>query len=373
MKIINIRLGEFPIKIFIGHNCFSYIIKELLSLPHSKFLLISDPYLIEKYPIFPKERIKVMTITPSENEKTIRNISNYIEKAIELDINQSSAIISFGGGLCGNIAGVMAAMLYMGIPLYHIPTTTVAMFDSAISIRHRINSQYGKNLIGLFYPPTKIFIDSLFVKTLPLRFYRSGLVEFVKTLLVSEDILSNDIQKKIEHCSPSAFEILQDILEYGINLKVKAIKEDPYEKYEGLKLHYGHEFGNIFEYISNGKILHGEAVALGMFLSAKISKKMGYLSSKDYQIHNDIIKKIGINFDYPHGISPEQVISFLKNDRIIQTHIINNELHVPLVLLERIGHPLYNGIIPKINVPLSTVEFVLKEWKQNTKNNINNQ
>ncbi len=278
----------------------------------------------------------------TEKHKNLKILEDLIERVLALNANRRTCIIGLGGGICGNMAGMIAALLFRGIRFVHIPTSLMAALDSVLSLKQAINSRLGKNLIGIFHKPEMVITSMDFFKTLPRSEVISGMCEVIKNALA---ILPDSIEQLSGLLSPECSYTQKDyryFIDMSIQAKTLVMKNDPFEKQDALILEYGHTIGHAIELADPGTISHGEAIGLGMLCAAEISHQMGYLSERDVNLHKELLNRAGASTRIAEHIQPETILSIMKYDnKRGYVHSENGAIH--MVLLESIGKPLKNN------------------------------
>lgn len=217
----------------------------------------------------------------NENNKTIYTSLNIIKLLTENNFNKSNKLIVIGGGITQDVSSFSAAIYKRGIKWIFIPTTLLAMSDSCIGSKSAINHNETKNQLGLFYPPSKIYINKNFLSTLKLKEIKSGLGEIIKLFLIGGEIFLkklNNLDKFIDLNDLNNLndlndlnEILIDFVFDGLLIKKMIIEYDEFDSGERNALNYGHTFGHIIEKLSNYEIPHGIAVFMGMKIINKLN------------------------------------------------------------------------------------------------------
>jgi 3-dehydroquinate synthase len=261
---------------------------------------------------------KSFVFPAGEQSKTLMTLESLGAEILDAHATKSSAIVCLGGGVVGNLGGLLAALLFRGIRFFHIPTTMVAQIDSSIGQKQAVNYKKGKNLFGQYYPPEFVFIDFAFLRELPARQVRAGLAESVKHGLCQEETF-------FEFISSRAPDFTWDDIEYisahTIELKLELLKIDPYEGKLDPQLELGHTIGHALEIRKNGQLLHGEAIAIGMTVEAKISAALGFMDPVLAQRIEAIFQKIGLPTRIPPEISIAEILETLTFDNKRRTAI----------------------------------------------------
>lgn len=225
---------------------------------------INKEYIINLKNLFTGEiKCETVGIIVGEQNKTIDRVREISEHLLECGIDRKSCIVAIGGGVLGNIVGLVAGLLFRGIRLVHVPTTVMAATDSVLSLKQAVNTKFGKNLLGMFYKPEMIFTDYTCFDSLSKRDYNAGLVELIKNLvsIIPEyiDEVYGILNDRVEY----TFEEFNLFLELSVKAKCGILINDMYEKKDGLVFEYGHTVGHAVEFLSRGEIRHGEGVAFG--------------------------------------------------------------------------------------------------------------
>jgi 3-dehydroquinate synthase len=285
--------------------------------------------------IFNKQGFKTSTflIQPGESSKTINEVIRLCREFIQAGLDRGTAIIAFGGGVVGDIAGFAAALFLRGVDFVQVPTTLLADCDSSVGGKVGVNLDGAKNLIGTFYQPKQVIIDPVVLKTLPQRELIAGLAETIKTGLIRDPELYQIIFDHLgEIQTVSSLDIISDCIYRSISVKSEIISRD--EKESGLRriLNFGHTVGHSLEgVLGSNIILHGEAVLLGMFTAIEISYAKNILHKADYKrIYNDLLR-LPVSVDITF-ISYKQLASYIKKDKKMADGRLN------FVVLESIGN-----------------------------------
>lgn len=365
-----IRIGDYAFPYFLCDDSSMEFLKPLFQMDNVDIFIIVCEKNIEKLyaqTICDEIRSKnyqsiILTIEGGESNKNLRTLDDLFEKALARKITRRSCIIGLGGGLCGNVAGLMSALLFRGIRLVHIPTSLMAILDSVLSLKQAINSVHGKNLIGAFHIPTMVIANIRFLDSIPQGEIIGGLCEIVKNALAI-------VPESIDYLSGINFLDNVSLLDYrflidlSIRAKLKVMENDPFEKKEGLILEYGHTIGHAIELDLKGQINHGKAVGLGMICAAKISNRLGFLTKTDVELHEKLLNSIGAPIRIPFHNSVEGIMSILRFDNK-RGYLNCDDGMVHLILLEKIGKPILNNGSLLTAVPENVVRYGLNEILQ---------
>ena len=292
---------------------------------------------------------------PGEISKHIQTIVAIIEKMEQALLGRDSMIIALGGGTVGDIAGFAAAIFKRGIKVLHIPTTPVAQADSSIGGKTGVDSTRSKNAFGAFWQPTAVYIDVATLKTLDDLQYRAGLVESVKHALIADADYFDFLEANIDRILNRDLSVLEKIAVSNCKIKSAVVEEDPTEKNKRRILNYGHTIGHAVESASDYKLLHGQAVAIGIIAAAKIEEQMNLLKDDRLSRIKNILAKLDMPTAIPPDIKREDVNEIMKHDKKAIAG------RIKFVLLEKIGKTFCKNNRYAHDVPEEVVEKILKE------------
>lgn len=340
LRGIKVNLGKRSYEILIGHGILKFIGPEIkkLNLGRDAYI-ITNALINRKYGTFLTQILsksgfstKVKLVADSETSKSIQCASNVIKNLAAYDKKKRIFIVSFGGGVIGDLAGFVASIYKRGIPYIQIPTTLLAQVDSSIGGKTAVDLNEGKNLVGAFYQPKLVFIDTSLLKTLSKRQLKSGLAEVIKYAVIKDPYLFNYLESNYNAILNLKSPAINRIIERCANIKAEIIQKDEREE-KGLRtiLNFGHTIGHAIEAAAKFKTYnHGEAIALGMLVAIKISQKLNLLKDRDQQK----IEKLINNMDLPIKIKDVPL------NKIIKRHYSDKKFlgeKNRFVLLEKIG------------------------------------
>ncbi|HET6481163.1 MAG TPA: iron-containing alcohol dehydrogenase [Actinoplanes sp.] len=341
--------GDVRYPYYLGQDCLDRIAWHLGRCDPDRFLVISDETVLGLHgDRFISELSRFAPVTPfgmpaGEGIKTAGALVSHLEGAIAAGASRRSVVVAFGGGVPGNLAGLVAALLFRGLRLAHVPTTTVAAMDSTISLKQAINSSRGKNHIGLYHTPHAVFTDVDLLRTLPERELRSGLCEATKNCLTLRPGSIPQLREVLRSDRRSA-ETLLWLLEESLRAKTKAMATDANEQRDGLILEYGHTVGHAVEMCDYRRraadgVSHGEAVAIGMRAAARVAASVGEMNGADVDLHDELVAALGGPFGIPGGIEVDDVMAVVRADNK-RGYLNVRAGETAMVLLRRPGDPL---------------------------------
>jgi len=275
--IIKSRIRDFSVEFV---NDYSFV-DELLNIKNYVVIVGQTVYKYYKNIIFdrfPKDHLIIIKL--NEQRKTLNTVTEIYKKLLTLTAKKNLTLISFGGGINQDVTGFVASTLYRGINWIFIPTTLLAMADSAIGLKTSLNHESYKNVLGTFYPPSQIIINSDFLKTLEKTDFTSGVGEVIKLMLMKNKPLINldDSIRKIEKLKfNNDKKFVINIIKESIEIKKSYIEGDEFDLGRRNLLNYGHELGHALEATSNFKIPHGIGVIIGIIFANLVSVNRNWI------------------------------------------------------------------------------------------------
>lgn len=263
----------------------------------------------------------IYTVPAGEASKSQQQLSVMYDWLLEHHAERQEAILAFGGGVIGDMAGFAAATYLRGVPLIQVPTSLLAQVDAAIGGKTGINHPRGKNLIGSFYHPRLVLADPALLLTLPERERTEGWAEVAKYGMILDAELFALLEKHARSLRtfaspPPSAELLCHIVARCIELKVVMIEEDEREQGRRAILNYGHTIGHAIENVAGyGEWLHGEAVSLGMVAAASLAHEAGMFSSAEMERQNNLLAALGLPITYRGTIQARAIINAIQLDK----------------------------------------------------------
>lgn len=256
-----------------------------------------------------------LLVTPGEPSKSLNNWRKIQDFLLKNGADRRSAVIAFGGGVVGDLAGFSASTFMRGLDFIQMPTTLLSQSDSSIGAKVAVNHPSAKNLIGSFYQPKLVISDPSLLSTLPRREISAGLGESIKYGVIADPDLFDTLYENIEGMLSHNKELLARLLTRCIQIKIKVVEED--ERESGLRkiLNFGHTIGHALEQATHFRRLrHGEAVAWGMLAAGWIAIRRRKWAQEEFDKLRSIILRAGCL--YPLGkLSVKNVTDALKHDK----------------------------------------------------------
>lgn len=259
-------------------------------------------------------RSHLLVMKDGEESKSLSSYVELTEKVLSLGVDERSVFISVGGGVVCNVCGFIASTIYRGLDLVHFPTSLMAQCDAAISHKQAINGYMGKNMVGSYFSPRMVAVDVETLLTLDERLMHDGMSEVIKHALghsqVYVDLLMNHHGDFVRD-----LDLLEAVIRRNVEHKCQLSTDDPKELAAGMILQYGHTIGHPVEHLSGYSLYHGESVAIGMMVAARVSRIMGACSDDFVRLHEALIAKFGLPTRVPSGISSEDMLRTLKYNK----------------------------------------------------------
>ena len=349
--------------IIIGNNILHKLNKFLKEnlIKFNKCLLVIDPKVPKKQikkilNTLNKKQILIHYFKANEINKNQKNVDKILSILLKKNFNRNDCLISIGGGITGDVSGFAASIFKRGMKFVNIPTTLLSQVDSSIGGKTGINTSYGKNSIGAFYQPSLVISDISFLKTLPKREIICGYGEILKHSLISNKKFFLFLNKNKENILNLKSPLIEKAIYQSCLIKKNIVEND--EKEIGLRkiLNFGHTFAHAFEATLgySKKLNHGEAVILGIKTATNFSVLNKILNSKDFKLITNHLDELNLPRDIRNFFSKNninKIVSFMKKDKK------NNTKKINLVLLKKIGQPIYQFQIDKKKIH----SFLVKE------------
>jgi 3-dehydroquinate synthase len=267
--------------------------------------LVLDSLRRSKY--FPK----LVTLPAGETYKTLETITCLWREFLTAGIDRKSTVIALGGGVIGDMAGFAAATFMRGVDWVVLPTTLLSIVDASLGGKTGFDLPEGKNLIGSFHSPRLVLADPQILDTLPEAELRSGLAEVVKHGIIADPVLFELTARGLGFVKNN----LNQILRRAVAVKIKIIEEDPYERGLRAALNLGHTLGHALEMVSGFRLRHGEAVAIGMVVEAKLAENLKMAEKGLSKKIAEALSSLGLPVELPKNMSPEELIQAMQFDK----------------------------------------------------------
>ncbi len=267
----------------------------------------------------PDLRIAQHVLPPGEEEKTLDNFAIVVDALARAGARRDATLFALGGGVVGDLAGFASACWMRGIDCVQLPTTLLAMVDSSVGGKTAVDMPQGKNLVGAFHPPRAVLADTTALRTLPLRELRAGLAEVVKYGAICDAPFLDWIDAHADALLAMDDDALAEAIARSCAHKAAIVERDPFEHGERALLNLGHTFGHALETEQGyGGLNHGEAVAVGMVLAARLSERLGLSEVADTTRLRELLVRLGLPVDAPAGLDPRALLAHMRLDKKAQ-------------------------------------------------------
>ncbi|EER46755.1 3-dehydroquinate synthase [Actinobacillus minor NM305] len=340
MLQVNVELKErrYPITIAAG----------LLTKPESyaplkagdKVMIVSNPTVAQHYLATVENTLKQLgcsvdsvLIPDGEKYKTLESLNMIFTALLEKNHNRDTTLIALGGGVIGDVAGYAAASYQRGIRFIQIPTTLLSQVDSSVGGKTAVNHPLGKNMIGAFYQPISVIIDTNTLHTLAKREVSAGLAEVIKYGAIFDLPFFEWLEENIDHLVALEQSALEYCIQRCCQLKADVVARDETEKGDRALLNLGHTFGHAIEaHMGYGNWLHGEAVSVGMLEAAELSRILGDLTEQDVARLEKLLARAVLPTISPDNMEPQQYLPYMWRDK----KVLGGQLR--LILLKSLGN-----------------------------------
>jgi 3-dehydroquinate synthase len=320
-----------------------------VSLPHHQYSILIEPGLLERLGetlrvLAPAKKCAVITDTRvnaeygarvrqsleaaeyqvlvadfqgGEAHKSLVSVGALYDRLLDERLERSSPVIALGGGVVGDTAGFVAATYLRGVPFIQCPTSLLAMVDASVGGKVGVNVSQGKNLIGAFYQPEAVLIDTETLRTLPKRELLCGLAECVKHGVLGDAVLFSWIEDHIDEILGLDSETLVELVARNVRLKAEIVVSDEKEQGRRALLNLGHTFGHAIEKTSHYEVQHGEAVSLGIVAATQVARELGRVTAVEQVRIEKLLTRIGLPVN-AQLVSGDPLLDAMKLDKKVK-------------------------------------------------------
>lgn len=312
----------------IGHSLQNTLIEDLkngLVGKTKKFAVVTDSIVSELYGRDILERIASagydadMIVIPQGEKSKTRQMKEYVEDTmLEKGYRRDCAVIAVGGGVVTDLAGFVAGTFGRGVPFINYATTLLAAADASVGGKTAVDTPLATNLIGLFNQPKKVYIDIDTWKTLPKEQISGGLAETIKHGCLGSKELFEYLENNVDKIFEGDVDACEYIAEHNCSVKYRVVMKD--EKESGLRevLNLGHTVGRAVETVSDYRLSHGEAVAIGMTAQARLGMKYGFISEENVKRVENLLSRAGLPTTVPDYVEKPELVKKLYTDKKVR-------------------------------------------------------
>lgn len=319
--VIDVALGARHYPIWIGSGLLGDVARWRRALRGRQVLVVSNDVVAPLYLHRVLAGLADLTVghvilDDGEAHKTLASVERIFDALADLGAQRDASIIALGGGVVCDTAGFAAACWMRGIDCVQMPTTVLAMADAAVGGKTAVNVAAGKNLVGAFHQPRAVVIDTDTAASLPARVYRSGLAEIVKHAAMGDAAFFARLETLADALATREPEALAAAIEHACRFKAAIVARDETEQGERALLNFGHSFGHALETeVGYGALQHGEAVAIGMCLAARLSAVLGMAPGTDGERLANLLARLDLPVAPPPGLRPEALLAHMRLDK----------------------------------------------------------
>lgn len=277
----------------------------------------------------------VLLFPPGEASKTLAQAAQLYDGLAAAQMERGDLIVTFGGGVAGDLGGFVAATWLRGVRYIQVPTTVEAAVDASVGGKTAVNHPIGKNLIGAFHPPSAVVIDTDFLATLPQRDFVAGLAESVKHAVIRDAAFlawhENNIGPIVARDSTASVELIAR----NVSIKAAVVEADEHEARLRQILNYGHTLGHAIEHVLDYELRHGECVALGMIAENEIAARRGLLERDVAARIEGVLAALGLPARLPRAVDLSKIVARTRHDKKVAGGAVT------FVLLHALGEPVW--------------------------------
>ena len=347
MKTLPLDLGERSYPIYIGAGLLNQADLLKKHIAGSRVAIVTNATVAPLY--LAKVRASLTSCQPievilpdGEEYKTLEVLNRIFDALLAARCDRRTTLIALGGGVIGDMAGFAAASYQRGVPFIQVPTTLLSQVDSSVGGKTGVNHPLGKNMIGAFYQPRAVVIDTDTLNTLPDRELASGLAEVIKYGLIRDPEFFAWLETNLDKLLARDAEALAFAIHRSCRNKAEVVAADERETGVRATLNLGHSFGHAIETgLGYGNWLHGEAIAAGMVMAADLSRRLGWLTAAETTRIEKLIKCARLPVRAPGTLSTARFLELMAVDK----KVLNGRLR--LVLLKRLGEAVVTDDYPR--------------------------
>ncbi len=331
MKKIRVNLGKRSYDINIASGMFEGLTEEVSKITDKKkTFIITDSNVNKLYSNTIEEVLRKKSVYAGkyafhagEKHKNLATIEAGYHAIVKSELDRGSVIAALGGGVCGDLAGFIAATYMRGIKFVQIPTTLLAMVDSSVGGKTGVDLNEGKNLIGAFWQPAAVFVDTKVLETLPGRELLCGFAEVVKYGMISDEKFFEYLENNIDGIKQKKCEVYEYIIGKCCSIKADIVSQDERENSSRAILNFGHTFGHAIETVSSySKYRHGEAVAIGMLMACELGVILGSIDSTVKRRLQKLLQSLSLQ-EKAEGLNPKSILDAMSRDKKVKNGKIN--------------------------------------------------
>jgi len=346
-RVLEVGLGERSYPIRIGSGVLGEAGSTVAALGAKRAIVVTNPVVAAHWgaPLEASLAARgiataTVEIPDGEAHKDFATLEMLLTRMLELKAERKTMVVALGGGIVGDIAGFAAAIYQRGMPFVQVPTTLLSQVDSSVGGKTGINHALGKNMVGAFYQPRAVLIDTDCLRTLPSRELSAGIAEVVKYGAIRDLGFFAWLEANVDALLRGDAAALAHAIETSCRIKAEVVAGDEREEGDRALLNFGHTFGHAIENaLGYGEWLHGEAVAAGMVVGAQVSQRLGWIPESDVRRLRTLLERARLPVT-PPALGFERWMSLMGRDKKVVAGTIR------FVLLEALGRAVIGKDVP---------------------------
>ena len=321
MPTVNVALDRRSYPVVIGSQLIQQSDLWRQHLPGGKILVVSNDvvaplYLRQLGSALENTGFQTLVLPDGEATKTIANWSLILDRLVEMKAGRDVCLVALGGGVIGDICGFAAATYMRGVPFIQAPTTLLSQVDASVGGKTAVNHIQGKNLVGAFHQPRAVIADTDTLNTLADREFRAGMAEVVKYGAIRDAAFFSWLESESEMIMARDPAALSSLIEKSVRNKAEVVAEDELESGSRALLNFGHTFGHALETVTAySRFLHGEAVAIGMLIAARLSESRGLCEQGVSARLAGLLARHGLPVSLPADLATDAIMEAMSLDK----------------------------------------------------------
>ncbi len=323
MKRVRVGLGERSYPILIDNGLLAGIGPDLKNRAVAKrFVVVADSTVAGIYGEAVLASLRqaglcpeLVTFPAGEASKTLATVADLASRLARLGLDRKDGLIALGGGVTGDITGFLAATYMRGIAFVQIPTSLLAQVDSSVGGKTGVDIPEGKNLIGAFYQPRAVYIDSLCLTSLPAAELLNGIAEVIKYGVIHDQEFFSFLERERTAILALELAVMEQVIETCCTIKAEVVAKDEREADLRRILNFGHTIGHAVEADSGYQLAHGSAVAIGMVAASRLAVAKGLFASQDAARLEALITGFGLPTAIPPTADRDRLKGYLLTDK----------------------------------------------------------
>jgi len=324
---VSVSLGPRSYDLEIGTGCLARAGQFLVQRRKcSQAVIVTDANVEQLYATVVAENLSasgvtvdVLSVEPGEASKSVEMSTQLWNKLLDLGADRRTVVVAVGGGVIGDLAGFVSATFARGLDFFQIPTSLLAQVDSSVGGKVGVNLPAAKNMVGAFWQPIGVLIDTQVLTTLSPREYRAGLAEVVKYGVILDAQLFASLEDHVEGLVARTDDVLRNVIARCCRLKAEVVEQDEREE-TGVRavLNYGHTFAHALETVTGyGQLLHGEAVSIGMLCASRLAERLGRVDAEFTNRQLKLLSQLGLPTEVP-DVDRHRLIEAMARDKKVE-------------------------------------------------------